>query len=160
MRVYLMRHAPAEARDARRYPDDTLRPLSTKGRRRHKRVARRLKALKLKPKYILTSPRRRALDTASITAAALGVKRPPIETDLLGDGFKGDALLREIERRHGDLLLVGHEPDLGRFAAALLGTPGAIPFKKSGVMGLDLGATPRRGRACLLFFYRPADLLR
>jgi len=160
MKVYLMRHAPAEARDARRYPDDALRPLTAAGRRRHRRLARRLKELKFRPKYILTSPRRRALDTATISAAALGVKRAPIETDLLGNEFNGHALLREIKRRRGDALLVGHEPDLGRFAAALLGMAGAVPFKKSGVMGLDLGTTPRRRRARLLFFYRPADLLR
>lgn len=160
MKLYLMRHAPAEPRNPRRYPDDALRPLSAEGRRRHKRVARRLLALKLKPISILTSPLRRARDTASMTAAALGVKRAPFETALLGEKFNAGALLREIKRRHGDLLLVGHEPDLGRFAAALLGTSVAIPFKKSGVMGLDLGAKPRRGRARLLFFYRPADLLR
>ena len=42
MDVYLIRHAIAELRDATRWPDDSLRPLSDEGSERFRRAARGL----------------------------------------------------------------------------------------------------------------------
>ena len=72
MLLLIIRHADAEERDPARWPDDTQRPLSDKGRKVHRRVSRALKRLELVPELVLTSPWVRAAQTADILVEELG----------------------------------------------------------------------------------------
>ena len=60
MHLLLIRHADAGEHDPSRWPDDTLRPMTDAGAKRHKRVARRLRRRKVAPTLLLASPWPRA----------------------------------------------------------------------------------------------------
>jgi phosphohistidine phosphatase len=58
------------------------------------------------------------------------------------------------------LALVGHEPDLGDLAAALIGAPpSALVLKKAGIVLLQITAVSPRPRAQLRLLLGPAQLL-
>lgn len=135
MELYLLRHADAGDPD-RWAGDDADRPLSAKGLRQAARLAALLRALDWRPDAILTSPRRRAAETAEIVAAAL--KTSPRIDGRLGAAF-GPGELSEILASGldaGRLLLVGHDPDFSDLASSLTGT--AIQLRKGSLIRIDL----------------------
>jgi phosphohistidine phosphatase len=95
---------------------------------------------------VLTSPLVRARETAQLLAAGLKPKPAIIEVDALAPGGRHQAIIEAIKthaKRHRRLALVGHEPDLGEFAARLLAARGNIEFKKGAVCLIEVdGATP------------------
>ncbi len=158
MQLLLIRHADAGGHDPSLWPDDTLRPLTDKGRQRHRRVAKRLRKRDLVPTLLLASPWLRAWQTAVITAEfARGPA--PLACPALAEAPHLGRLASAIGTGGDDTIvaLVGHEPWLGHLAALLLaGDPTglAIDFPKSGVLGLEL-AEVKAGAARLRFFWRP-----
>lgn len=163
MRLILIRHADAGDPDPQRYPDDRLRPLTPEGRRDHRVIARGLALIGLAPTHFLTSPLDRARETAEITARALNWTGAIETLEALGDRFSVPALLDALARYPGDAVVVcvGHEPHLGRFAAALLHPEGGVKLalSKSGVIGLECEGKPAPGAGRLLFFLPPGELL-
>lgn len=164
MRLILIRHARAEERDERAWPDDRLRPLIARGRKEHRSVACALAKMDLGISTILTSPWLRARETAEITAQALSLDPGHIlECDELGDRCSTAALLKRLSRLPAGeaIAAVGHEPYLSEIAADLLDPSGriAIEFKKSGVLGLDFEGSPSPGCGTLRFFLVPKILL-
>src|SRR6187551_608343 len=63
--LLLVRHAIAEERGSA-WPDDTVRPLTQKGELRMREIARRLKAIGETSDVVVSSPLKRAKDTALI----------------------------------------------------------------------------------------------
>ncbi|MBI4468332.1 MAG: histidine phosphatase family protein [Acidobacteria bacterium] len=163
MRLILIRHAKAGNRDDPKYPDDRTRPLTREGRREHKRIAGALAKMSVDLDHIWTSPILRAKETAEITAREMGFTGALFESPLLGEAFSIDGLIAALKPLPSEcsVACVGHEPHLGRLAAALLHPDGsiAIKFKKSAAMGLDFPARAARGKGTLLFFLRPDHLL-
>lgn len=163
MRLILMRHAEAEERDPTHYPDDAARPLTHHGRELHHRLSHVLARLDLGVQLVLSSPMARARDTAEITAQEIGYAGP-IETPAeLGPQFSVTALAEVLRHYPSDMtiLAVGHQPDLGQFAATMLDGAGAvqIAFPKSAALCLEFEAHPARGRGVLLFHLPPEALL-
>lgn len=141
MKLYLVRHAIAEEVGTTEYEDDSLRPLTEKGREKMRRIAKGLKELGVQPDLIVSSPYVRASQTASILAKELKYKEEISYSDLLVPmGEPGD-MIGEINEKYSvdELMLVGHEPSLSSLASVLLvGTPDAsINFKKGGVCCLS-----------------------
>lgn len=109
-----------------------------------------LTGLDIALELILTSPLARARQTATIVAAgsATGTATPVMESEALAcDGSPGDvwALLAA----HGDagaIALVGHEPNLGECAGALIGAGAPVRFKKGAMCRIDLSFESRRDR--------------
>jgi phosphohistidine phosphatase SixA len=63
--------------------------------------------------------------------------------------------LRQLDDEH--VALVGHEPDLGRYTAWLIGSKRArIEFAKAGIACVACDEPPRRGRGVLLWLLTPA----
>lgn len=158
MRLLIIRHADAGQHDPSRYPDDTLRPITAKGRKQHRKVAKRLARRGLVPELLLASPWLRAWETAEVTSAETGCPAT-VACEALAEAPDLSRLGRMIGKRGRDsvVALVGHEPWTGELAALLLtGSPMgvAIDFPKSGVMGLTLD-TLAAGKATLTFFWRP-----
>ena len=158
MRILLIRHADAGARDPERWPDDTLRPLTARGRKRHQRVARRLRRRDLVPTTLLSSPWRRAWETAELTARTTRCPAP-VTCDALASSPDLDALRAAIGEPGDEALvaLVGHEPWMSELAGLLLtGSDSglALDFPKSGVMGLSAPAFAPQA-ATLEFLWRP-----
>jgi len=134
MRLVLLRHAPAEARDPRRWPDDARRPLTSAGRRAAREVTEGLRAVGVRPDRIVTSPAVRAAATARILAAGQlgeGGPSPEIWPELLYDRAATDGLdrLAREPRGGGTVVAVGHEPSLGQLVGLLLLGEGISPIR-------------------------------
>jgi len=134
VRVYLVRHAKAEQDPPEGQAGDAARRLTSDGRARFSALARTLSG-KLEATRILTSPFRRARETAEILA---GLTRAPLaEEPLLASGRSSGAEVLALARRSGaGAVLVGHNPELAE-AVALVGGRGAkVP--PGAVAALDL----------------------
>lgn len=137
--IYLLRHGDAEDSDG----DDAARRLTSKGERQARAAGRALAALGAGIDTCLASPRLRAVETARLACEALELE-PEIADELQGGGF--DALALAAGR--GDVLLVGHEPDLSAEVARLTGAN--VKMRKGG-LAIVHGST-------LLALLRPAEL--
>jgi phosphohistidine phosphatase len=155
MLLYLLRHADADTPA----PTDGARPLSEKGIDQADKVARFCEAHDMQLSVILTSPLRRAHETAKPVAAALRAEL--IIAPWLSSGMHPQAALEELRayRTQGSVMLVGHEPDFSQFAAFLLGLPTnqAINIRKASLTLLELDVF--RAGAALLQFSIPCKLM-
>ena len=118
MRVYFLRHGEAD------WPNwtgpDSDRPLTDKGIKEMKVIGEAIAGLKIELAAILTSPYRRASQTAEAVAHALNL--PAKIEPSLEPGFDAAALGALIERQGGgDLMVVGHEPDFSITIRTLTG---------------------------------------
>ena len=127
--IWLLRHGEAE--DAA--SDDASRRLTAKGERQSRAAGSALAALRVELDACLSSPKARALETARIACAELGLEAEP--TDALRGGDFDPAELASGRR---EVLLVGHEPDLSR--AVQLATGARVELKKGGLAGIDEGS--------------------
>jgi phosphohistidine phosphatase len=146
MDLYIIRHAWAADRDDRQWPDDDLRPLTDEGRERFAVVANELVRRGMAPQVVGTSPLVRSRQTAEIVAAASPERPKLVELDELRPGGDLEGLLRwtaSQARRHERIAWVGHAPDVGRLAAALIGQPdGRIRFAKGAVAAIRFDGPP------------------
>ena len=161
MRLLLLRHGPADERDPLRWPDDRLRPLTPKGIERSTRAIRGILKLEDAPDAIWTSPLRRAAQTAALLAESVGPDVLLEERETLEPGGSYRTLLEHLAAVKDTelLVLVGHEPDLGKLAGVLLfGAPAALPLKKAGAccIAFDEAPAPASGR---LRWFLPARTL-
>jgi len=160
MNLYLVRHAIAE--ETSRSGWDADRVLTADGKERMQRAAEGLRALDVRIDVVLTSPYRRAVETAEIVASALG----GIECRKLAELAAGAdaATVLAALKPHRDLdsiALVGHQPDLGHLASQLMtGSPDTCPigFKKGAVACFEIESprTPLRGE--LVWLMTPKQL--
>ena len=157
MKLYIMRHGPAE--DAAASGIDADRALSASGRTRVASVAGHLVELGEEPVAIFTSPLVRAVQTAEIVAMVtkLGDRKGTVETRReVGPGGDAVALAHQLAAAgRKRVMFVGHEPDYSAHVAALVGSFGR-PFDKAMVVGLHLGSGG--GRARLRFVLDPKTL--
>jgi phosphohistidine phosphatase len=133
MDVWLLRHAKAEESSASGRDED--RALTRGGTRRAAAVARGLASLDPEIEAILTSPYRRARETAAPAARALGIAKV-IDSRSLEPERDPAEVGRELEAGGWRAaLLVGHEPLLGAIVAFLVfGDPRrAIPLRKASI---------------------------
>jgi len=158
--LYLIRHGLAAERGDN-YPDDTKRPLTSRGIQRLKREARALNALDVSFDVILTSPLVRTRQTAEAMASTLRVPPAIINTPSLAPGGAHAALVDDLEKqshRKKKIALVGHEPGIGELAARLLGLRKPLEFKKGGICRIDVTALPPTGPGQLRWFLTPRIL--
>lgn len=153
MELYIIRHAWAEERDPTRWPDDDQRPLTTEGKRRFRRVLRRLVAAGMTPEVVAASPLKRCLQTAELLAATVEPRPKIIQLDALRPGSDLNSLLQWTARQareHERIAWVGHAPDVDHLAAALIGGPeAAIHFSKGGIAALQFDGLPLAGGGVL-----------
>lgn len=141
MDLYLMRHGIAEDLDVHGGARDRDRRLTEKGVRQMRQIAQAMVELELEFDLILSSPFRRARETAEIVAEALGAERRLRFSDHLAVPPDSPKLLRQIttlRRVPERVLLIGHEPHLSELTALLVaGNPGlGITFRKGGLCRL------------------------
>ena len=146
MKLCFLRHGEADWPNWER-PDDE-RPLTERGRKELKRVAKFLKRLKLVPGVLLTSPLPRASQTAEIFARRVGVQLQ-IEADL-AHGFNIERLRRIIGKASAEcIMVVGHEPEFSEVIGELTG--GKIKISKAGVALLEVDRSCTSGTLLWLF---------
>ncbi len=143
MEIYILRHGIAE--DAPAGQPDAERALTSDGRKKLRSVLRSAAASGVAPSLILTSPLKRALQTAQIAAEILEYQGELLRTRTLEPNSSPKAVWDEI-RVHKDearILLVGHEPLFGRLMAYLLGSPELqVDFKKGALACIELDRFP------------------
>lgn len=157
MEIYLLRHGIAEG--ARPGMKDSERALTEEGREKLRRVLRRARGAGVEPDLILSSPYRRARETAEEAAAALSYPGKIEQTAaLIPDASPFDAWEKIREHREeGSILLASHEPLMSALIAFLLGNPAMqVDMKKAALARVDcerLGAEPQ---AILKWLLTPA----
>jgi phosphohistidine phosphatase len=159
--LYLVRHGIAEADAAT--GSDADRCLTAVGARKMRRAALGLQRLGVVPDAVLASPLRRAEQTAAILVEVLA---PSLAVEIyppLAPGQTAEDVLRGLGAHRGahHVMLVGHQPDLGRLASHLLtgsATITALPFKKGGVAAIHVASLPPRAAGFLAWFMTPKQL--
>jgi phosphohistidine phosphatase len=125
--IWILRHGDAEAGEGK---PDAERDLTEKGERQSRDAGGALKALGVELDLCLTSPKVRARRTAELACEVLGV-RVEVDDRLAGGDF--DPL--ELAAGHGEVMLVGHEPDCSQAVALVTGS--RVKMKKGGIAGFD-----------------------
>lgn len=140
MDICLMRHGIA-ADLGGKIKSDAERPLTSEGIAAIEEEARGIRKLDLQFDAILTSPLVRARQTAEIVAEFLHAEDRLEICDALGIPASMPGVikrLRDYEMTSG-VLLVGHQPDIGRLAGHLIGQDKLwLPFKKGGVCRVEV----------------------
>jgi phosphohistidine phosphatase len=158
--LYLIRHGLAAER-GEHYPDDTKRPLTSRGIQKLRREAKALNALDVSFDVMLTSPLVRARQTAEALASGLRVPPPVINAPSLAPGGTHNAIVDELAKqshRRKRMAVVGHEPGIGELAARLLGLRKPVEFKKGGICRIDVTALPPTGPGQLRWLLTPRML--
>jgi phosphohistidine phosphatase len=142
MEIYLMQHGEAYAED-----QDPERSLTRSGEDQIRSSGKALKKLGVQVDLIVSSPKKRARQTAEILAGELGYSKEgitvtevleplaPAEDAIVYLGCFGDK---------GKMLLAGHLPSLAKIASSLVseGTDVSIHFEMGGVCHIDVEALP------------------
>jgi phosphohistidine phosphatase len=130
VQLVIVRHAEAASGE----PDE-LRPLTPAGREAARALGQRLADEGLEPDAVLTSPLLRARETALELARPAGLEPEPDER--LAPGATAEAVRAAAEERGETVIVVGHQPDCSRIAAALVG--GEEPaFPPGGMLAIEL----------------------
>ncbi|HKC26206.1 MAG TPA: phosphohistidine phosphatase SixA [Thermoanaerobaculia bacterium] len=160
MVLHILRHAEAE--DSAPGGDDADRKLTDAGQKRMRLVGRAI-AKTLEPSYdvILVSPLVRARQTAEPVADACGFSRELRETDALLPNAAPDAVLGELGKLEAEtVLVVGHEPHVGRLFGRLLAGDDRleVPMKKASLAAFEADGEPSSA-SWELKLYLPARIL-
>ena len=150
MRLTLFRHGHAVDRTLWT-GEDADRPLTEDGRRRTAAMVASCAAL-IKAERILTSPFLRAADTAAIASKVWHRTPSPTPWLIPGAATAVERLALLAAAGVEDLVLVGHEPDLGELAGAAIGGP-AVTLAKAGLLVLE--GDPKAGGMALRLLLSP-----
>ena len=120
--LWLLRHGKSDRNLA---IDDFDRPLKKRGKRAAQRIGTWLLQQRLIPDWIVSSPAKRAINTAKLVHKAIGVEGLVINQDkrLYQEGFERlKTVLAECPSEARRILLVGHNPELEDLLISLVGT--------------------------------------
>lgn len=154
MKLCLLRHGIAEELGPRNNFKDANRALTDEGEQKLSRIVKAMLRMELSFDLILSSPYRRAHDTAKIVAEKLQSAKGIEVVDFLKPGGSPPKLLehlRNLRPPPDSVLLVGHEPDLSALISFLVfgDTSGVVILKKGGLCQLNLASLrPGRCAAC------------
>jgi phosphohistidine phosphatase len=119
--LHLLRHAKSSWDDGGQA--DIERPLAPRGRRAARRLAAQLRREGVRPRLVLCSSARRALQTLELVRPALPATAEILAEDRLYAATGEELLdrLRQVPIRLTEVLLVGHNPGIHDLALALAG---------------------------------------
>lgn len=159
--LWLLRHADAEPHGTR---PDSERRLTERGERQAQLAGVALARIGVEFQVLLSSPRERALRTATLVAQALADSRSGPQSaglqihEPLSGGFDAQGALVVLDDlvppagTDGRVLLVGHEPDLSTVVGELTGA--RIDLKKGGLAVVRLDGPSGE----LVALLRPSEL--
>jgi phosphohistidine phosphatase len=145
MNLYILRHASAGVRRAS--PSvDVKRPLDKEGKEQCLLVGRYLNAMRVQFDLIISSPLKRALQTASLVGTEVAYdSKIQISEALSPSGTIADfQKLINTLGTHENVLVVGHNPNLPQFMGSLICAPrpAAIRMRKGAIARLDCTSRP------------------
>jgi len=153
MRIYLLRHGIAE--DGKPGRPDSERALTDQGKEKLRRV---LSHADRQPSLILSSPYRRAMETAEIAAQVLEYEGKIVQTRALVPEASPYGVWDEIRQRKDEpsILLASHEPLMSSTVALLLGSPALqVDMKKAALVRIDCELFGREPRGTLEWMLTP-----
>ena len=147
MILYILRHASAGSR--RRNPlVDRKRGLDKEGKQQCLLIGAYLSALGIGFDAIVSSPLKRALQTASLVATEIGFEQKiAVDSSLEPSGrFIDFEKILAKHARQETVLVVGHNPNLAQFAGALIasqrGARANLRLRKGGLVRVDVSRRP------------------
>lgn len=155
MIIYLVRHASA-GQHLMDLKKDEKRPLDADGIEQCGVVGRALAALNAQPDVIISSPLKRATQTASLVGNELGYEgKLLLETALRPEASFAD-FRRMLDKyaKHEAIMVVGHNPSISEFLARMIAKAGCeaqVDFKKGAVARVETV----RHSATLNWFFTP-----
>jgi phosphohistidine phosphatase len=155
--LYIVRHAHAGQHGDPRYRDDSLRPLSDKGRKQFRRVVKKLARQGFAPQVVATSPFVRCRQTAEILCERYSPPPELVDLDALTPGSRLEELVEWSNARAVESVAwVGHAPDVDDLAAALLGmSGGSLVFDKGAVAAIRFDDNLASAAGELVWFVTP-----
>lgn len=165
MELFILRHGVAVPRGSSEYPDDGQRPLTPRGTKGMRKIAKGLRAMGLSFDHVFSSPLVRTRQTAEIVVEKLQPDRS-IEyiAHLQPDGdrevFVGQTLTQCGE---GDtVLIVGHEPYLSGLISLLVCGDDSLNmnFKKGGLCKLSIPSLRVGKCATMEWLLTPGQIFR
>jgi phosphohistidine phosphatase len=159
MNLYLIRHAIA----VEEYEDDSQRPLTDKGRKKMRQIAKGLRSLGVEFDVILSSPYVRATETAEVLADVFKMRKEVQFSENLLPLSSPDLLIAELNEKYAvdSIALVGHEPFLSALIGLLVAdNPNAdITLKKGGVCSLSADDLHHTHKASMDWLLTPGILV-
>jgi phosphohistidine phosphatase len=153
MELYLLRHGIAEK--DRPGLSDADRALTQEGRRKLRQVMKAARDAKVEPALIVTSPLKRAVQTAEVAQEVLGYQKQILRSRVLLPGSSAEQVWDEV-RVHKDessLMLVGHNPLFAELSGYLLGSADMeVDFKKGALLRIDFEEFRARPKGTLRWY--------
>jgi phosphohistidine phosphatase len=163
MNLYIIRHAIAVDQGTSDYQSDSQRPLTDKGRKKMRQIARALHNLGVEFDLILSSPYDRARETAEILADVFKMKKKILFSDNLIPLGNPELLITEVNEKFSvnSLAVVGHEPHLSALVGLLTAENAKIDvtLKKGGVCYLSADDLHHEHHATLEWLLTPGILM-
>jgi phosphohistidine phosphatase len=156
VQIYLLRHGIAEDTSP-----DSERALTSEGREKLRRVLQRARAAGVAPSLILSSPYRRAVETADEAVEVLGYEGKVVKTRSLLPNSPPFDVWEEIRKRHDEsaILLASHEPLMSSLAAHLLASPALqVDMKKAALLRIDCDRIGPEPKGVLKWMLTPATV--
>lgn len=155
MNLYILRHASAGTRRSNPLID-IKRPLDKEGKQQCILVGSYLNALKVGFDVIVSSPLKRALQTASLVGTETGYDSKIIVSEALTPAANVAAFEKLVAglSRHDNVLVVGHNPNIAVFLGAIIGANGvshmitgpsarpSIRLRKAAIARVDCSKRP------------------
>lgn len=157
MQIYLLRHGIAE--NGRPGRPDSDRALTDEGRARLRRVLKRARTADAAPTLILSSPYRRAVETAEVAADVFRYKGDIVRSRAFVPEASAVDAWEEMRVYAGEsaVLIAGHEPLMSAIAAFLLGCPSLqVEMKKAALVCIEIESPAAVPRGILKWMINPA----
>ena len=135
--LLLCRHAKSCWKDGTLADRD--RPLNKRGKQNAPEMGRRLGQRGMEPDLVVSSPARRALDTAKLLAREWGIPAKKILViDEMYDSYPAKLLrlIQGFDSRYDTVLMVGHNPEI-TILANILADLGIDNIPTGGIVALD-----------------------
>jgi len=137
---------------------DAERALTQEGRRKLRQVLKAAADAQVHPSLIVTSPLKRAIQTAEVAVEVLGYKKQVLRSKVLLPGSSVEQVWDEV-RVHRDepsLMLVGHNPLFAELSGYLLGSADLqVDFKKGALLRVDFEDFRPRPKGILRSYLTP-----
>jgi phosphohistidine phosphatase len=163
MNLYIIRHAIAVDEGTTEYEDDSQRPLTDKGKKKMRQIAKGLRVLGVGFDLILSSPYVRAKETAEILADVFKMKKSVEVSENLVPMGDPDLLIAELNEKYSvdSIALVGHEPELSHLIGLLVSENVSMDMtlKKGGVCSLSTDDLHHARKATLEWLLTPGILV-
>src|SRR5882724_7468340 len=155
MRIYLLRHGIAEEGFGKR---DADRALTDEGKKKLRELLRVAARAGVEPALVISSPYRRAVETARLAIEVLGYQGALIESSSLTPESLPQSAWNDVRVHESEdsVMLIGHEPLFSGLAAFLLGHPNLlIDFKKGALLCVELLSVRPQPSGILKWYLTP-----